>query len=67
MRGFVDTIVEVIDPRTGQLVASHRYEDDLVRWGQGPIMIYNEDENGVPSYSLYEPRLVRGRGVPPTQ
>ncbi|CAN5855301.1 hypothetical protein BH23GEM9_BH23GEM9_18570 [soil metagenome] len=55
-----DTILEVVDPRTGVLLASHRYDPSLFPvTGGGVLYIYREDEFGRPRYEFFKPLLVR--------
>jgi hypothetical protein len=57
-----DTIVEVLDPATGELLASRRFDESVRKWGSGPLVIYRENAIGIPEYGLYRAILVRGGG-----
>jgi hypothetical protein len=66
-RSLVDTVIEVFDPVSGNLIASRRFDDDLGQWGQGPLVLYVESPDGIPSYRIFRPRLLRGGGSSPPQ
>jgi hypothetical protein len=49
-----DTIIEVIDPRTSQLLASTRFRQQFRRFaGERMVYRYNEDSSDNPFYSAY--------------
>ena len=60
---YVDTIIEVIDPRDNRLVTTQRFDEQLRFVGEsGYAYGYRLDEDGVPYIDLY--RLIVRR---PTQ
>ncbi len=57
-----DTIIEVIDPRAGVLVATQRLPLHLQSMGNGQVFIsYHEDEVGHPKYDVWRLRLTAPR------
>ena len=62
--GMLDTVIEVIDPRKGTLIASRRLDDNLRTFGNGaPLHAYREQASGVPSYDVYRAKLLRSNPV----
>jgi hypothetical protein len=60
--GLRDTIIEVIDPRAGRLLATRRFDEHMNGLGgAAPVYSYNEDPQGNPQYNVYSFRLTRGR------
>lgn len=56
---YLDTIIEVIDPRTDSLVTSRRFDtalSDLLDAGHGAGFVYHDDR-GVPRIALWRIRL----------
>lgn len=57
---LLDVIIEVIDPRTGTLVASRRFDQNLRTLGNGaPLHSYREAADASPLYDIYRVRLIR--------
>jgi hypothetical protein len=57
--GLKDTIIEVIDPESGALVASRRFEHHMSsRSGNHPIVVCQESEHGL-RYEIYVAELQR--------
>ena len=54
---FVDTIIEVIELRRNVVVASYREGRALVPIGGGYLASYEEDDQGKPTYRIWQPRL----------
>jgi len=53
-----DSIVEVIDPRTGRLLASGRVDEHLTQFvADGVAASYTEDAGGVPKIAIWRLRL----------
>ncbi len=58
LNGMMDGVVEVIDVRTGQLVA-RTVRDEVLRWTGDKSLLYSIREDGlVPQAVLFEPSLV---------
>ncbi|HEX7239674.1 MAG TPA: 6-bladed beta-propeller [Longimicrobiaceae bacterium] len=59
---FYDTVIEVLDPRTGRLVASARHPRYVRGFaGDGLLYTYREDADGVPAYEVWRTRLTSPR------
>jgi hypothetical protein len=59
---YVDTIIEVIDPETGRLLASRRFDIDLRNQAPADILYSRRvDENGESYIDVWRPVLRRGR------
>lgn len=60
MNRLHDTVIEVIDPEMGAILAAHRVDELLSQWFAGPGTVYSyaEDEVGHPWYRIYRLRLV---------
>ena len=59
---YEDSIVEVIDPRTGALLISKRFDEafaDDMSGGHGYLETQRETSLGVPRVTIWKPRLVR--------
>jgi hypothetical protein len=57
---YFDTIIEVLDPRTGQLVVRGRMRHaTTTASGGGIIVTYEENETGVPMIQVWRPRIHR--------
>jgi hypothetical protein len=65
--GLNDTVIEVIDPDRGVVVASRRFEEYITTQGAGaPLIVYRADAEGNPRFDVLVPRLVqRGRDFKP--
>ena len=56
--GYYDTILEVIDATTGQLLASQRFDRVLLRFGsRGRLVAYHEDSLGFPRIDVFRATL----------
>ncbi|CAN5855410.1 hypothetical protein BH23GEM9_BH23GEM9_18590 [soil metagenome] len=55
--GLGDTVLEVIDPATGALLASRRLDPAFFSRAGGLLFRYTEGVHGTPSYELFRPRL----------
>lgn len=59
LRRYVDGIVDIIDPRTGELVHSERFETVMRVRGRGIATTSSEGEFGERNVSVYRVRLLR--------
>jgi hypothetical protein len=56
-----DTVLDVIDPSEGRLIASRRFDEYMTR-GQSvaaPILVYRERQSGAPRFDAMRPVLIR--------
>jgi hypothetical protein len=58
---YVDTVIEVIDPRAGKLVAQRRFDQAIGGFTNGGnlLMSFRERPDGVVAIEVWRPRLVR--------
>jgi hypothetical protein len=60
VRGYEDTIVEVIDPSTGRLLASRRFTDPLISIGGTFVHTVRESPSGHVFMDVWELQLAGG-------
>jgi len=54
-----DLIIEVIDPRRGEVIAHTRGTRDFKAMRGGLLFSYEDEPSGVPYYRIWQPRLIR--------
>lgn len=57
---FTDSILEALDPSTGEVIAARRFDERLNGFSnEGRLIVYAEDAQGIPSLSVAVPVLRR--------
>ena len=57
---YLDMMVEVIDPGSGEVLVRHRFDLAGKLIGGGRMAAYREDEDGLPYLDVYKIRVDRG-------
>ncbi len=57
---YHDTMIEVISPSSGEVLAAARLDAAMRPIGGGRMIAYREDENGIPFLDVFIARLERG-------